>query len=212
MRFTKRMMVLAMAAMAMLALSGCTKSSISDDVPFIEGENGEEIDPAKLMDDDDDETLPRDQNKLIEVDVEPESIYDWDQATAESGDLFADKNMFPLAAGFTYKADEAAHTVELNWMLDASATEEDALEYAADMVMRFNDIIAVQTTDMEMSSDKSFGGLWKEFALHVTIVRSGDSVVLLDKSYAAGEKIDLPLPVYSNDGPQDVEEDVPKKG
>ncbi|MCI8453602.1 MAG: hypothetical protein HFE84_03175 [Lachnospiraceae bacterium] len=57
MRVLKRMAVL---AFAVLALSGCTKSSISDEPPAImdegPGAGDEEIDPAKF-EDDDDETL-----------------------------------------------------------------------------------------------------------------------------------------------------------
>ncbi len=207
MRLLKRMAVL---GLVVLALGGCTKSSITDEAPVIDSG---EMDPAKAMAlEDDDETIPRELNKLIEDDVEPQPLYDWDQVTSETNDLFYDKGTYPLASSFSYKADEEAFTVDLTWTLDAAATEEDAVEYARDMVMKFNDIVAIQTEDMEPSSDQTFGGLWNDFALTVTILKADDGSVLLSKSYGAGEKIDLPLPVYGDDGPEDVvEEDVPKK-
>ena len=59
MKLLKRMAVL---SLVVLALGGCTKSSISTDAPV---SGSEEVDPAK-METDDDETLPRDQNFLVE--------------------------------------------------------------------------------------------------------------------------------------------------
>ena len=39
-----------------------------------------------------------------------------------------------------------------------------------------------------------------------------DGTVLLEKSYGAGEEIDLVMPEYNDEGPEPaVEEDVPKK-
>ena len=79
------------------------------------------------------------------------------------------------------------------------------------MVKQFNDIVAVQSTELENSSDSSFGTLWNQFALNVK-VGTEDGKWLVDKSYKAGGKIDLAMPeAESQDGPEDVAEDVPKK-
>ena len=59
-------------------------------------------------------------------------------------------------------------TISLDWTLKDGATEEDAMDYAVELVKNFNDIIAVQTTDLEASSDTSFGSLWDTFSLDLT--------------------------------------------
>ena len=75
MKLLKRMAVL---SLVVLALGGCTKSSISTDAPV---SGSEEVDPAK-METDDDETLPRDQNFLVEDETVETTMYDWEQAQA----------------------------------------------------------------------------------------------------------------------------------
>ena len=102
-------------------------------------------------------------------------------------------------------------TIDLSWVLKNGTSEEEAEEYAAMMVKQFNDIVAVQSTELENSSDSSFGTLWNQFALNVK-VGTEDGKWLVDKSYKAGGKIDLAMPAAeSQDGPEDVAEDVPKK-
>ena len=81
MKLLKRMAVL---SLVVLALGGCTKSSISTDAPV---SGSEEVDPAK-METDDDETLPRDQNFLVEDETVETTMYDWEQAQSECDGLF----------------------------------------------------------------------------------------------------------------------------
>ena len=197
---------IAVFSLMTLALGGCTQSSITTDAPdAVEG-----VDPAKLNQEED-ETLPRDQNILIEDETEPQSMYDWEQVTDEANGLFLDTKIYPLATGFSYTADEDALTISLNWTLQDGTTEADAMDYAVELVKKFNDIIAVQTTDLESSSDESFGSLWDTFALNLKIA-TDDGTVLLERNYAAGEDIDLVMPEYNEEGPEPVvEEDVPKK-
>lgn len=203
MKNLKRMAVL---TFIVLALGGCTQSSISTEAPVA----ADNMDPAK-MNQEEDETLPRDQNFLIEEDEEPEVMYDWEQVQSEADELFSDTKAYPQNVKMEFAADEDALTVDLTWVLKDGTDEETAMEYAAEMVQKFNDIAAVQRTDVEMSSGDSFGGLWDTFALTVQ-VGTEDGQWLIDKSYAAGEAIDLDLPEYGNDGPQSVvEENIPKK-
>lgn len=204
MKLMKRMIVLGLVVMA---LGGCTKSSISTEAPVMEG-----VDPGK-MDDDDDETLPRDQNFLIEEDTEPESIYDWEQIEDEAQTLFFDKDSYPLGETMTYEASEADHTIALKWIVANSISQEEAMDYAVELVKNFNDIVAVQTTDLENSSADSFGSLWEEYALTVQVGQEGNWLV--DKSYKAGEKIDLVSSEAGGaEGPANEEadeENIPKK-
>ena len=67
--------------LAVLALGGCTQSSISSNAPdMVEG-----VDPAK-MNQEEDETLPREENILLENEdeKEPETMYEWEQVTDEA--------------------------------------------------------------------------------------------------------------------------------
>lgn len=203
MKVLKRMAVL---TLVVLALGGCTKSSISTEAPA-----GEEVDPAKIADmEDDDETLAREDNILIEDETEEKSLYEWDQVEDETDELFSDTGMFPQSVKMSFTADEDAMAINLTWVLKNDTSEEDAMEYAAIMVKQFNDIVAVQSLDLENSTDTSFGTLWNQFALTVQ-VGTEDGKWMIDKSYKAGDKIDLVMPTSNDEGPEDVAEDVPKK-
>ena len=204
MKLLKRMAVL---GLAVLALSGCTKSSEESETV-----TGNEVDPAKQSAMDEiDETLAREDNILVEDETEPQSLYEWDQVKDETDTLFADADLYPQTVKMEFAADEASMTIDLSWVLKNGTSEEEAEEYAAMMVKQFNDIVAVQSTELENSSDSSFGTLWNQFALNVK-VGTEDGKWLVDKSYKAGGKIDLAMPAAeSQDGPEDVAEDVPKK-
>lgn len=204
MRNLKRMAVL---SLIVLALGGCTKSSISTEAPVAAGE---EFDPAK-MNQEEEETLPREQNFLIEEETEPGPMYEWEQVQDELDGLFTDTDSYPQTVKMEFSADEDAMSINLTWILKNGTDEDTAMEYAADMVQKFNDIVAVQDTTIEASSEESFGSLWDTFALTVQ-VGTEDGQWLIDKNYEAGEAIDLKLPEYNDDGPQSVvEENIPKK-
>ena len=198
---------MAVLSLIVLALGGCTKSSISTEAPVAAGE---EFDPAK-MNQEEEETLPREQNFLIEEETEPGPMYEWEQVQDEVDGLFTDTVSYPQSVKMEFSADEDAMTIDLTWILKNGTDEDTAMEYAADMVQKFNDIVAVQDTSIEVSSAESFGGLWNTFALNVQ-VGTEDGQWLIDKNYEAGEAIDLKLPEYNDDGPQSVvEENIPKK-
>lgn len=205
MKLLKRMAVL---GLVVLALGGCTKSSISSEAPVAAGE---EVDPAKYADSDDDVVIPREENLLIEEDPVEESMYDWEQVKDETDGLFGDTSSFPYSVSFDFTADEDALTVSMVWTVKNEITDAEAMDYAATMVKKFNDIVAVQSMDLEDSTATSFGGLWNTFALNAKVVKE-DGTAVIDKSYKAGDKIDLvATEEESQAGPEDVEENVPKK-
>ena len=203
----KRLKKMAVIALVVLALAGCTKSSMDNEMqPVVDGE---EFDPAKF-EEDEDETLPREENFLVEEDAEEETMYEWEQVKDETNALFADTDVYPQSVKMEFTADEPGMSIQLTWVLKNDTTDEQAMEYAADMVKKFNDIVAVQATDVESSSETSFGGLWDSFALKVQINKE-DGSCLLEKSYPAGQTIDLKATESSGEGPEEVPEDVPKK-
>ncbi|MBQ2403986.1 MAG: hypothetical protein II280_01080, partial [Lachnospiraceae bacterium] len=52
----------------------------------------------------------------------------------------------------------------------------------------------------ELAKYDTFGGVWNAFDLTVQVLKE-DGTKMIDKSYKAGEKIDLTLPVYDEGGP-----------
>lgn len=204
MKLLKRMAVL---SLLVFALSGCTQSSISNEAPA----GDEEVDPGKFTSDEDDVNIPREENLLIEENPEEQPMYDWDQVRYDLGELLSDTDSYPQTKSVDFTVDEDNLSISLVWNVGNDITDDDAMMYAADMVMRFNDLVAVQTTDVEESSADSFGGLWDTFALRVQVVKE-DGTAAIDKSYAAGEAIDLVVTETPTEaGPEEVEEDVPKK-
>lgn len=204
MKLLKRMAVL---SLVVLALGGCTKSSISTEAPV--SAVGDDVDPAKTGNDD--ENYSRMDDKIIDDETEEQSLYEWDQVRSDTDDLFSDTNSYPQAVKMDFTADEGTMAISLVWTVKNDTTEDEAMEYASEMVRKFNDIVAVQSLDLQESSDTSFGSLWDSFSLEVQVVRE-DGTALIDKSYQAGAKIDLVLPENNDDGPESIEEeDVPKK-
>ena len=162
------------------------------------------------METDDDETLPRDQNFLVEDETVETTMYDWEQAQSECDGLFNDTSAFPQSVKMEFTYDESALNIGLTWTVKNDTTNDDAMEYAVTMVKQFNDIIAAQSMDLENSSTDSFGTLWNQFSLDVKVVTEGGKA-LVDKSYKAGEKIDLKSTESAAEGPEDVADDSPKK-
>ena len=182
--------IAALLCVCVLGVSGCTQSSISQSAPADGG-------LGMFMDDDEDETLPRDQNILIEKD--------------ETDGLFMDANRYPQGETMTFEADEDALTIKLSWIVKDGTTEEQAMQYAVEMVKLFNDIVAVQSEELTISSADSFGNLWDTFSLTVQ-VGTADGTWLVDKTYAAGEAIDLvAVEEEYGDGPEPEEYNGPVK-
>ena len=202
MKLLKRIAVL---SLCVLAVSGCTKSSITTEAPVVQEPAAEEvvmpdsIDPEKFA------VLETqvevvEKVELVEEEEYEETMFDWEQVDAEAEDLFGDKSFYPATVKMEYAADEEALTVDLTWVLANGTTEDVAMKYATELVQKFNDILAVQVADMEFATATSFGSVWETFALTVK-VGTEDGNWMIDKSYAAGEEIDLELPEYSGEGP-----------
>lgn len=200
MKLFKRIAVL---SLCVLAVSGCTKSSITTEAPVVQ-ESAEEVampdsvDPGKLAALESVEAVEK--VELIEDEEYEETMFDWEQVADEAADLFGDKDFYPASVEMEYAANEEALTVDLTWILANGTTEDVAMKYATELVQKFNDILAVQVTDMEFATATSFGSAWETFALTVK-VGTEDGNWLIDKSYSAGAEIDLELPEYSGEGP-----------
>lgn len=172
-------------------MTGCTKSNISAEDVIMKGpESTKETISAE-----DFERKP-----LFEENEEPESQFDWEQVDADVVYLFDDKDYYPLGVEMTYEVNEKKKEIKLMWILQDEATEEDAMEYATELVRKFNNILATQSTEIQVANTTDFGTLWKMFDLSVRISKE-DGTAMIDKIYKAGETIDLELPTYSEGGP-----------
>ena len=188
MKLLKRIAVL---SLCVLAVSGCTKSSVTTEDLL------EEMQKAPTLES---ETAVVEEKPIIVEEEETEGRFNWAQVAEEVEDMFHDEDFYPESVLMDYRFNEDAGSIDLGWMLKNGTTEDVALEYAVEMVKTFNDILAVQVTDVEYASPTSFGGLWKEYALNLK-VGTEDGTWLVEKSYKAGEEIDLPLPEMNADGP-----------
>ncbi len=193
MKLLKRM---ALLSLCVFALSGCTQSSISTNAPIQQSQIGGET-ALKEMDDREIQKV-----QLVEEgETEPEMMFDWEQVADEAEEIFTDSDLYPLGVEMSYECDEESKTVALAWVLKNGTSEEDAMNYATELVQMFNDILAVQSPDFEFSGVNSFGTVWEQFALAVQI-STEDGTVMIDKNYAAGDVIDLKLPEVTGNGPQ----------
>ncbi len=193
-------------AMFVMILGGCTQSSIDSDAPLmLSDEQMQGRDTGE-----EDETLAREDNLLIDDDP-PEPPYDWDQVRYDINDLITDTDKYTDSVRFEFTPDDDAQSVVMNWVLKDGADDAEALEYASYMVRDFNDAVAIQVTDIEMSTGSSFGSFWDIYSLSINIQDESGSV-LLQKNYKAGETIDLEdFAEETEPGPEIVEDDSPKK-
>ncbi len=202
MKLLKRLAVLSLCA---LTVTGCAQSAASEPQETVTEAvetsavpSGSIIAPdgSVIIEDDGPESRP----VLIDENAGPETIFQWDQVEDDAEYMFEDPDFYELGVDMTYEGDEDAKTIKLMWKLKNETTEEEALEYATELVQNFNDILAIQRSDYERSTRDSFGSVWDTFALTVQI-STEDGKMLVDKAYEAGEAIDLPLPQYSGNGP-----------
>lgn len=190
MKLLKRM---ALLSLCVLALSGCTQSSVTADSIVMKDEMIAP-DGSVLVEED----IVVDRTMKVTKETDP-YVFDWEQIAEDSVDMFVDEDYYPLGAEMSYVEDLEAKTIKLMWVLKNEATEEDAMEYAVELVQQFNNIMAIQKDGYALSTYDTFGGIWDAFALTVQISKE-DGTMMIDKTYAAGAEIDLELPQYEENG------------
>lgn len=191
MKLFKRMAVL---SLCVLALAGCTKSSVTSEAIIVQDENlapdGSTVEADIIVD----------RTTKVEKIIDPLE-FDWEQIAEDAEDMFMDEDYYPLTVDMSFNSNIETPTIDLMWTIKNEATDDDAMEYATEMVQQFNNIMAIQKTDYERATYNTFGGVWNTFDLNLEIKKE-DGTVMIEKSYKAGEEIDLKLPEYSGEGPQ----------
>ena len=183
---------IALVSLFVLALSGCTKSSVSVNVTetsaVVEAAGTENVEVVV------------DKTMFLTKETDPYA-FDWEQIKDDAEDMFMDDDFYPLGSEMSYEGNIDKKSIKLMWKLKNEATEEDAMEYAVELVQQFNNIMAVQKEEYAFASSESFGGIWDVFELSVQILKE-DGTVMIEKTYAAGEAIDLQLPTIGENGPK----------
>lgn len=192
MKLLKKM---ALLSLCVLTLSGCTQSSLTADSIMIK-EDMLAPDGSTMVEDE----IVVDRTMKVTKETDP-YVFDWEQISADAVDMFADEDYYPLGVEMTYEEDLEAKTIKLMWVLKNEVTEEEAMEYAVEMVQQFNNIMAIQKDGYELAKYDTFGGVWNAFDLTVQVSKE-DGTMMIDRTYEAGEAIDLTLPEYGTDGPQ----------
>lgn len=123
-----------------LLLSGCTKSNI---------------------------VSPDSETKIADPDFETRSdiSIDWSQVSEDAELFFINKSDFPYSEDFHFMLQPNSKEIMLVWVV-ADDLPADALDkYSETLIKGFNDIVAIQDFSIEQSSDTSYGGLWKQYAV-----------------------------------------------
>lgn len=201
MKLLKRM---ALLSLCVFALSGCTQSSLTADSVIV---NEEMADPDVSVAEED---IVVDRTMKTTQETDP-YVYDWEQVSTDVVDMFVDEDYYPLGAEVNYEENLEAKSMKLMWVLKNEATEEDAMEYAVELVQQFNNIMATQKEGVAFSTYDTFGGIWNFFDLTVQISKE-DGTMMIDKTYKIGEVIDLQLPEVDEKGPQAEAESAARPG
>ena len=191
MKLLKKM---ALLSLCVFALSGCTQSSVTADSIVIKDDMVTPEDLEMVEED-----IVVDRTMKITQETDP-YVFDWEQVSGDAVDMFVDEDYYPLGVDMSYEEDLEAKSIKLMWVLKNEATDGDALEYAVELVQQFNNIMATQKDGVAFSTVDTFGGIWDFFNLTVQVSKE-DGTMMIDKTYKIGEKIDLPLPEFSGDGP-----------
>lgn len=155
----------------MALLSGCTKSTI--------------VSP-------DSETVVGSPNFETEEDV---SI-DWSQVSTDAEDMFNDTADYKYSKDFHFYLEPNKKQIMLVWVVADDFPDDEIGTYAEDLIKGFNDIVATQDFSIDVSSDDSYGGLWKQYSLSYSIVPESDQdnedAWFISGSYEAGTEFKLP--------------------
>ena len=117
----------------------------------------------------------------------------FDEAQSSCEDLLKDNaSDYPLSKYIDTVVDENTKTVMLIWPLDNSATEEDGVRYANELIRAFNDACAEQDFSIAASSEESYGGLYQKYAVNIQVFREAD--ILKPDKYL----VSMTIPAGSN--------------
>lgn len=153
----KKFILLALCA---FFLVGCTQSSL-DRNP---------TNDSNITDDDSqDVAAPGDMgDEATEEVIDP---IDWNQAYEEAEEYFTEEIDDGVnASAFELSVDENSQTMDILIVLADDTDPNAALEYAGTVLRQLNDaILFTQDNELELSSDRSYGGIYDEYSLSLGV-------------------------------------------
>lgn len=150
-------------------LSGCTKSQI------VAPEEG-----TRVVD------RPNFENK-------GEVQLDWEQIGEELDAFYTDEEIYPMCSGedaVNFDIDLEQKLVNFNLFVKADTTKEDAILYATTVIKGMNDAVAVQDSNVERSSETSYGSYFKDKTVTISVIAgtplSSEEKRLVDQTIEPG--------------------------
>ena len=154
----------------MVLLSGCTQSNI--------------VNPES-------ETKIADPNFDIQDDIE----IDWTQVSADAESVFEDTGAYPYSKDFHFLLNRRRKK-SCWWVVSDDFPASEIRTYSDNLIKGFNDVVATQDFSIETSSDDSYGGLWKNYALSFGIApestQDDEETWFISGNFGAG--VDFVLP------------------
>lgn len=134
--------MLAICAMTVMLLSGCTDSHI-----LASGGPAEPI-----------------------FETQDGIVLDWTQIGEEMDEQFVDNADYPMALSVNYSVDPESKSIEMTLIVKDGTTPEEAVKFADAAVRYLNDSAAIQDFSIESSDETSYGGLFKENSLNLLVM------------------------------------------
>lgn len=134
--------MLAICAMTVMLLSGCTDSHI-----LASGGPAEPI-----------------------FETQDGIVLDWTQIGEEMDEEFVDNADYPMALSVNYSVDPESKSIEMTLIVKDGTTPEEAVKFADAAVRYLNDSAAIQDFSIESSDETSYGGLFKENSLNLLVM------------------------------------------
>lgn len=95
----------------------------------------------------------------------------WFEANRDAYELFTEEMDDSLySKDFTAEFNESTKVITLLSIVNDAVTPEEALDYATEVLNRFNDqIMFIQDESLEISSNTSYGGIYKEYNVKIQV-------------------------------------------
>ncbi len=132
-------------ALAVMLVSGCTKSTIV---------NSEQ--PAEPV-----------------FETQEGIVLDWTQIGEDLDENFLDNEEYPMAVSINYFVRPEDNALDLTLMVKDTATAEEAVEFADAVIRYINDEAATQDFSYERSTPNSYGGFFKEYSINLIVMPDG---------------------------------------
>lgn len=124
---------------------------------------------------------------------------DWDQIQGDLDDEMLDQDLYPISETVSFSVDESTQTVNLTAVVKDSATSEEAVKYADQLIKTFNDDVTIQDFSYSKSTETSYGKFFQKYAVQIQVIpasaKEDPSAALVDQLIKAGE--DTPVAAKS---------------